>query len=149
MPITMRPTQPRRQSRWPRVTRKDWPTDNDVIARVAEGKSNKVIGATLSLSEITDRNYVGNALDKLELSSRAELGGSTVAHHLLGRRPPISKRKHCPACADCARTGTCRPQDSALDSYARLDMMWSARCSLARKGKSKRLDARQSGRKPL
>jgi len=36
-----------------------------------------------------------------------------------------------------------------LDSYALLDIMWSAQCSPARKGKSKRLDARQSGRKPL
>jgi two-component system response regulator DevR len=43
-----------------------------ILARVAEGKTNREIGAALHLSEKTVRNYVSNILGKLNLSSRAQ-----------------------------------------------------------------------------
>ena len=58
------------------------PREKDVLLLVAEGKSNKDIGAALSLSEITVRNYVSNMLDKLGLTNRVELAAFAVAHHL-------------------------------------------------------------------
>jgi DNA-binding NarL/FixJ family response regulator len=43
-----------------------------ILARVAEGETNREIGAALQLSEKTVRNYVSIILSKLGLSSRAQ-----------------------------------------------------------------------------
>ena len=54
----------------------------DVLAEVAQGKTNKEIGNALNLSETTVRNYVSNILDKLDLNNRVELATFAVKHHL-------------------------------------------------------------------
>jgi DNA-binding NarL/FixJ family response regulator len=45
-----------------------------ILAGIAEGKTNREIGDKLHLSEKTVRNYVSRILDKLSLSSRAQAG---------------------------------------------------------------------------
>ncbi len=58
------------------------PRERDVLVLVAEGKSNKEIGAALNLSGITVRNYVSNILGKLNLSNRVELAAFATKHRL-------------------------------------------------------------------
>ena len=43
-----------------------------ILARVAEGETNREIGTALQLSEKTVRNYVSIILGKLGLNSRAQ-----------------------------------------------------------------------------
>jgi DNA-binding NarL/FixJ family response regulator len=45
----------------------------EVVKLVAEGQSNKEIGKSLNLSEITVRNYVSKILSKLQLRNRIEI----------------------------------------------------------------------------
>jgi two-component system response regulator DevR len=59
------------------------PRERDVLVLVAEGQSNKEIGAVLNLSDITVRNYISNMLEKLNLSNRVELAAFATAHHLI------------------------------------------------------------------
>ena len=53
-----------------------------VLEQLAEGKTNRDIGAVLFLSEKTVKNYVSRILDKLGLSRRAE-----AAAYMAKRRP--------------------------------------------------------------
>ena len=53
-----------------------------VLEHLAEGKTNREIGAALFLSEKTVKNYVSRILDKLGLSRRAE-----AAAYMAKRRP--------------------------------------------------------------
>ena len=53
-----------------------------VLEQLAEGKTNRDIGAVLFLSEKTVKNYVSRILDKLGLSRRAE-----AAAYMANRRP--------------------------------------------------------------
>jgi DNA-binding NarL/FixJ family response regulator len=46
--------------------------ERDVIVLVAEGRSNREIGRTLSIGERTVQTHLGNVLTKLELSSRTQ-----------------------------------------------------------------------------
>jgi DNA-binding NarL/FixJ family response regulator len=46
--------------------------DMQILARIAEGETNREIGDALHLSEKTVRNYVSNILAKLDLNSRAQ-----------------------------------------------------------------------------
>jgi DNA-binding NarL/FixJ family response regulator len=48
------------------------PQERRVIALVADGKTNKEIGAALKLSEKTVKNYVSNAFEKLQVTRRAQ-----------------------------------------------------------------------------
>ncbi|MBI5387053.1 MAG: response regulator transcription factor [Verrucomicrobia bacterium] len=48
------------------------PQELRVIARVAEGKTNREIGTEMGLSEKTVKNYLSNALDKLEMNRRTQ-----------------------------------------------------------------------------
>jgi DNA-binding NarL/FixJ family response regulator len=43
-----------------------------VLVLVAEGRSNREIGRTLSIGERTVQTHLGNVLTKLELSSRTQ-----------------------------------------------------------------------------
>lgn len=61
------------------------PRELDVLAEVAQGKSNAEIGDALNLSEKTVRNYVSNILQKLHFSNRVELATYAVEHNLLDR----------------------------------------------------------------
>jgi two-component system, NarL family, response regulator DevR len=53
-----------------------------VMVLVAEGQSNKEIGSSLNLSEITVRNYVSNILSKLDLRNRIDIARFAINHHL-------------------------------------------------------------------
>ena len=54
----------------------------NVLALVANGKTNKEIAQALHLSEGTIRNYVSNVLGKLNLHNRAEATAYAVRHNL-------------------------------------------------------------------
>ncbi len=58
------------------------PRELDVLALVAQGKSNKEIGKGLNLSEITVRNYISTILEKLQLRNRIELATYAVQHRI-------------------------------------------------------------------
>ena len=53
-----------------------------ILARVAEGETNREIGAALQLSEKTVRNYVSIILGKLGLSSRAQAAAYAARHRI-------------------------------------------------------------------
>jgi two-component system response regulator DevR len=56
--------------------------ERKVLEQLAEGKTNRVIGEVLFLSEKTVKNYVSRILDKLGLARRAE-----AAAYMAKRRP--------------------------------------------------------------
>jgi two-component system response regulator DevR len=53
-----------------------------VLALVAEGKTNGEIGDALALSEKTIRNHVSTILSKLDLTNRIEAATYAVRHHI-------------------------------------------------------------------
>jgi DNA-binding NarL/FixJ family response regulator len=53
-----------------------------ILALVAEGKTNKEIAEKVFLSEKTVRNYVSSILDKLNLSTRSEAAAYAVKHNI-------------------------------------------------------------------
>ena len=46
--------------------------ERKVVALVAEGKTNKAIGREMGLSDKTVKNYLGNAMEKLNLTRRSQ-----------------------------------------------------------------------------
>ncbi len=62
-----------------------------ILARIAEGKTNREIAEDVYLSEKTVRNYVSNILGKLDLSNRAEAAAFAVKHGI--DLPPGTGRK--------------------------------------------------------
>ena len=58
------------------------PQEMQVLAHIADGKTNREIAAALFLSEGTVRNYVSSILSKLEVSNRAEAAAVATRHHL-------------------------------------------------------------------
>jgi DNA-binding NarL/FixJ family response regulator len=54
--------------------------ERKVLEQLAEGKTNREIGATLFLSEKTVKNYVSRILDKLGLARRAEAAAFVAKH---------------------------------------------------------------------
>jgi NarL family two-component system response regulator LiaR len=59
------------------------PKEREVLGLVAKGKSNKEIADSLSLSEKTVKNYIGNILSKLYLSNRTEAALYALQHGLV------------------------------------------------------------------
>ncbi len=57
----------------------------DVLRLVADGQTNKEIGATLVISEHTVARHIQNMLAKLGCSSRAALAAFAVEHQLAQR----------------------------------------------------------------
>jgi two-component system response regulator DevR len=53
-----------------------------ILARVAEGRTNREIGESLHLSEKTVRNYLSNVLCKLDLTSRAQAAAYAARHRI-------------------------------------------------------------------
>ncbi len=53
-----------------------------ILAQVAEGKTNKEIAEKVFLSEKTVRNYVSSILDKLNLSTRSEAAAYAVRNNI-------------------------------------------------------------------
>jgi two-component system response regulator DevR len=53
-----------------------------ILARVAEGQTNREIGAALHLSEKTVRNYVSEILGKLSVASRAQAAAYAARHRI-------------------------------------------------------------------
>jgi RNA polymerase sigma factor (sigma-70 family) len=56
------------------------PRQREVVALIAEGKSNREIGDRLCISEGTVKNYVTKALDVLEVGDRTKLAILLVRH---------------------------------------------------------------------
>lgn len=54
----------------------------EVLALVAEGRTNAEIADALTLSEKTARNHVSTILEKLELTNRIEAATYAVRHHI-------------------------------------------------------------------
>jgi two-component system, NarL family, response regulator DevR len=73
------PGTPTSQSRWESLA----PQERRVLALVAEGKTNKEIGLALGLSDKTVKNYLSNALDKLQLTRRSQAAAFYVQHSRL------------------------------------------------------------------
>ena len=67
---------------WERLTERE----REVLALVAERKSNKEIAQTLSVSERTVEFHMSNILDKLRLSSRVEAAVWAKEHGFPHRR---------------------------------------------------------------
>jgi two-component system response regulator DevR len=65
-----------------------------VLALVAEGKTNAEIGDVLALSEKTVRNHVSTILGKLNLTNRIEAATYAVRHHIERhiQSPPADSR---------------------------------------------------------
>lgn len=53
-----------------------------ILARIAEGETNREIGEALHLSEKTVRNYVSIILSKLDLASRAQAAAYAARHRI-------------------------------------------------------------------
>jgi two-component system response regulator DevR len=51
-----------------------------VVALVAEGKTNKEIGLELGLSDKTVKNYLSNAMEKLQMNRRSQAAAFFVQH---------------------------------------------------------------------
>lgn len=58
------------------------PRERLILARIAEGKTNKEIAEELFLTEKTVRNYVSIILDKLGLSNRVEAAAYALKHRI-------------------------------------------------------------------
>jgi DNA-binding NarL/FixJ family response regulator len=54
----------------------------EILARVAEGQTNREIGAAVQLSEKTVRNYVSIILGKLDVASRAQAAAYAARHRI-------------------------------------------------------------------
>jgi len=53
-----------------------------ILARIAQGQTNREIGEALYLSEKTVRNYVSDILGKLGLTSRVQAAAYAARHHI-------------------------------------------------------------------
>jgi two-component system, NarL family, response regulator DevR len=56
------------------------PQERRVLALIAEGKTNKEVGADMNLSEKTVKNYLANIFDKLDVSRRSQATALYVQH---------------------------------------------------------------------
>jgi len=65
------------------------PREQEVLALVAQGLSNKQIGTRLFISENTVRNHLRNILDKLHMHTRVEAVAFAVRQGLVGEREPM------------------------------------------------------------
>ncbi|GFP36018.1 two-component system, NarL family, response regulator LiaR, partial [Candidatus Hakubella thermalkaliphila] len=54
----------------------------EILARVAEGKTNREIAQELFLSHKTVRNYMSTVLQKLGIANRTEAAAYAIRHHL-------------------------------------------------------------------
>jgi len=63
-----------------------------VLALIAEGKSNREVGAFLHLSEKTARSYASQILSKLGVRSRTQAALYAIRHRLDIRVPPLKRR---------------------------------------------------------
>lgn len=69
------------------------PQEMVVLARVAEGMTNRQIAVALYLGEGTVRNYVSSVLSKIGASNRAEAAAYAVKHNISEFVPPVDKEK--------------------------------------------------------
>lgn len=63
------------------------PQERRVVALVAEGKTNKEIGREMGLSEKTVKNYLSNAMDKLNLTRRSHAAAFFTSQTRVPARP--------------------------------------------------------------
>lgn len=67
------------------------PQELIVLARVAEGMTNRQIAVKLFLGEGTVRNYVSSVLQKIGASNRAEAAAYAVKHNISEFVPPLDE----------------------------------------------------------
>lgn len=63
------------------------PQEKRILALVAKGKTNKEIGLEMGLSDKTVKNYLGNAMEKLQVVRRAQAAAYFVEHHRQAHPP--------------------------------------------------------------
>lgn len=63
------------------------PQERRVIALVAEGKTNKEIGAELNLSDKTVKNYLSNLMEKLNFTRRSQAAVFFAQHQIQPNSP--------------------------------------------------------------
>jgi DNA-binding NarL/FixJ family response regulator len=56
------------------------PREREIASHVAQGLSNKVIGARLNLSDNTVRNHLANIMDKLNLTNRVQVAALALKY---------------------------------------------------------------------
>ena len=61
------------------------PQERRVLALIAEGKTNKEVGAEMNLSEKTVKNYLANIFDKLDVNRRSQATALYVQHKKIDR----------------------------------------------------------------
>lgn len=71
-----------RQQEWAHAFASLNTREMQILAHVAEGKTNRGIGDALYLSERTVRNYVSSILSKLNLTSRAQAAAYAARHRI-------------------------------------------------------------------
>jgi two-component system nitrate/nitrite response regulator NarL len=59
----------------------------DIIAKIANGHSNKEVGEEFSISERTVKHHLTNIFSKVGVSSRLQLALFAVSHHLMNEPP--------------------------------------------------------------
>ncbi len=64
------------------------PRELDIIAKIANGHSNKEVGEEFSISERTVKHHLTNIFSKVGVSSRLQLALFAVSHHLMSDHPP-------------------------------------------------------------
>jgi two-component system nitrate/nitrite response regulator NarL len=64
------------------------PRELDIIAKIANGRSNKEVGDEFSISERTVKHHLTNIFSKVGVSSRLQLALFAVNHHLMSGHPP-------------------------------------------------------------
>jgi two-component system response regulator DevR len=62
------------------------PQEKRVLALIAEGKTNKEVGADMNLSEKTVKNYLANIFDKLDVNRRSQATALYVQHKKTDQR---------------------------------------------------------------
>jgi len=64
------------------------PRELDIIAKIANGRSNKEVGEEFSISERTVKHHLTNIFSKVGVSSRLQLALFAVNHDLKSKREP-------------------------------------------------------------
>jgi two-component system, NarL family, nitrate/nitrite response regulator NarL len=64
------------------------PRELDIIAKIANGRSNKEVSEEFSISERTVKHHLTNIFTKVGVSSRLQLALFAVSHHLMSDQPP-------------------------------------------------------------
>jgi DNA-binding NarL/FixJ family response regulator len=59
------------------------PREQEILALVAKGETNRQIAAALNIAENTVKNHIKNLLEKLSLDNRVQLAAFAVKNEML------------------------------------------------------------------